>query len=243
MKSSLIFALVLPLMASTDFAEKMLDSKLTQAQRNDACFTLRGMATPEAIEANSKALRDPKVRSCAEENLRRAGAVDALKAALADDNSEVRAVAARILGTFQRPELAPLIAKAGDDSQMLVATNALEGLSYYEDRSAVPYLLKLAKHTGVVGSLAMEQLIKLREPQAVAVARELMKSVDPADLLAAMRALGTMGEASDIPALEDVPKRFPDTTLSGAGRGFGFMPAISLDRAAKTSIEQIRARQ
>ena len=240
MKFSLLF-LVLPLFAN-DFSERMLNPKLTQAQRNDACFSLRGDAGPEAIAANAKAFRDPKVRACAEENLRRAGAIDTLTAALKDEDPDVRAAAARILGTFERPELAPLIAKAGEDSQMLVATNAIEGLSYYRDRTAVPFLLELGKRTGVVGSLAIEQLIKLKEPQAVGLAHELMKSTDPSDLMAAMRILGMLGDRSDIPALEGVAKRFPEATLSNTGRGFGFMPAISLDRAAKTSIEQIRSR-
>ena len=242
MRIALMLGCALPLLAS-NLAGKMLDGKLTQAQRNDACFSMRGVSTPEAVEANAKALRDPKVRACAEENLRRAGAIDELKTALQDDDPEVRAVAARILGTFERPELARLIAKAGDDSQMLVATNALEGLSYYHDRSAVPYLLKLGKRSGVVGSLAVEQLIKLKEPQALGLGRELMKSADPADLLAAMRVLGTMGDESDIPVLEGIAKRFPEATLSSSGRGFGFMPAISLDHAARTSVEQIRARR
>ena len=233
--------LALPLFGN-NFSERMLDSKLTQAQRNDACFSLRGDSSKEAAEANAKAFRDPKVRSCAEENLRRAGAVDALTVALKDEDPDVRAAAARIMGTFERPELAALIAQAGEDSQMLVATNAIEGLSYYRDRSAVPYLLKLGRRTGIVGSLAIEQLIKLKEPKALDLGRELMKSGDPADLMAAMRVLGMMGDKSDIPSLEAVAKRFPEATLSSTGRGFGFMPAISLDHAANTSIAQIRDR-
>ncbi len=233
--------LALPLIAS-NFTERMLDPKLTQAQRNDACFSLRGDASKEAIEANAKAFRDSKVRSCAEENLRRVSAVDHLTAALKDDDADVRAAAARILGTFERPELAPLIAKAAEDSQMLVATNAIEGLSYYRDRTAVPYLLALGRRTGIVGSLAIEQLIQLKEPRALELGRELMKSDDPADLMAAMRILGTLGDKGDVAALEAVAKRFPEATLSSAGRGFGFMPAISLDHAAKASIQQIRSR-
>lgn len=243
MRIAFIFTVALPLLAAGDSTiARMLDTKLTQAQRNDACFALRGDASPEAVNAAAKAFRDVKVRSCAEENLRRANAIEPLKAALTDEDADVRASAARVLGTFERPELAALIAKAGEDSQMLVATNAIEGLSYYRDRSAVPYLLKLGKRTGLVGSLAIEQLIKLKEPQAVDLGHELMKSTDPADLLSAMRILGMLGTPEDIPSLEGVAKRFPEATLSSSGRGFGFMPAISLDHAARTSIEQIRSR-
>jgi len=242
MKIAIVFTLALPLVAN-DFSARMLDTKLSSAQRNDACFSLRGDSSPELLEANGKALRDPKVRSCAEENLRRADAIDVLKGALADEDPEVRAVAARVLGTFERAELAPLIAKAGEDSQMLVATNAIEGLSYYRDRTAVPYFLVLAKRTGIVGSLAIEQLIKLNEPQTLVLARQLIKSPEPADLLAAMRVLGSMGNAGDIRLLEKVAKDHADVLSNGPGRGFGLMPPISLDRAAQSSIQQIRGRK
>jgi HEAT repeat protein len=221
----------------------MLDTKLTAAQRNNACYSLRGDASAPAIEAATQGLRDPKLRACAAENLHRAGAVEPLKAALTDDSPDVRAIAARMLGTFERPELAPLIAKVGEDPQLLVATNAVEGLSYYRDRTAVPYFLALAKRTGIVGSLAIEQLINLKEPQALTLGRELIKSTDPADLLAAMRLLGSLGDRSDFPALESVARRFPDSLSTSSGRGFGLMPAINLARAARTSIEQIRVRE
>jgi HEAT repeat protein len=237
-----MFLFALPLVASDPATERMLNTKLTSAQRNDACFALRGDSSPGSIDANARALHDTKVRSCAQENLRRANAIDALKGAASDDDPEVRAVAARVLGTFERPELAPIIAKAGEDSQMLVATNAIEGLSYYRDNSANPYLLKLAKRTGIVGSLAIERLIKLNEPKTLILGRELIKSLEPADLLAAMRILGSMGESSDIPALEAVAKSHGDALSTSSGRGFGLMPTISLDRAAKSSIEQIRNR-
>jgi hypothetical protein len=69
----------------------------------------------------------------------------------------------------------------------------------------------------------------------------LLKSPEPADLLAAMRVLGSLGDRTDIPLLESIGKRYPET-LSNKGRGFGFMPAISLSQAAQSSIEQIRAR-
>jgi hypothetical protein len=245
MRIGITFALVLPMIAaaSDDPASgRMLDTKLTAAMRNNACFSLRGDISAEAIDAETKGLRDIKVRACSAENLRRAGAIEPLKAALTEENPEVRAIAARMLGTFERPELAPLIAKAGEDSQMLVATNAIEGLSYYHDHTAAPYFLVLAKRTGVVGSLAIEQLIKLNEPKALDLGRDLVKSSDPADLLAAMRILGSMGAKSDIPSLEDVAKRFPDPLSTSSGRGFGLMPAINLARAARTSIEQIHAR-
>ena len=229
--------------AGTDNAARILDKTLPASLRNDACFAMRGDKSAEAIEVFGLALKDPKTRPCAEENLRLAGAVDVFKSALEDESPEMRAVAARVLGTFQKPELAGMIAKAGSDSQLLVATNAIEGLSYYSDRSVVvPYFLNLAKRTGIVGSLAFEQLIRFEAREALVPARELIASNDPADLLSAMRVLGTMGGSSDIPSLEAVAKRFPDVGSKIPSRGFGLMPAISLSRAAQSAIDQIRAR-
>jgi HEAT repeat protein len=231
--------------AASDNTARFLDKSLPASLRNDACFALRGDRSEAAIEAAGAALRDPKTRRCAEDNLRLAGAVDVFTAALEEeDNPELRAVAARALGTFQKPELAARIARAGKDSHLLVATNAIEGLSYYTDRAiVVPYLVDLTKRTGIVGSLAFEQLIRLGAREALSPARELVHSNDPADLLPAMRVLGSMGERSDIPALEGVIQRFPDTaTTKLPTRGFGLMPAISLSRAANASIAQIRAR-
>src|SRR5580700_10965019 len=91
---------------------KMNDPQLTVAQRNDACFALRGVAAPAVVTAMRTALSDPKIRTCAGTNLRKAGAVGELKAALSSDDFEIRALAARELGGFEQPELLPLLAAA-----------------------------------------------------------------------------------------------------------------------------------
>jgi tetratricopeptide (TPR) repeat protein len=92
------------LAAAGDPVGRMLDEKLTAAQRNDACFALRGNRSREAIAAMRGALSSEVVRACAARNLREAGAVDELLSALAAPEPEVRAVAARELGSFERPE-------------------------------------------------------------------------------------------------------------------------------------------
>src|SRR5580704_17701921 len=91
---------------------KMNDPQLTVAQRNDACFALRGVAAPEVVIAMRTALADPKVRTCAGTNLRKAGAIEALKTALTSDDFEIRALAVREQGGFEKPELLPVLAKA-----------------------------------------------------------------------------------------------------------------------------------
>lgn len=222
-------------------AGRMLDRKLNVAQRNNACYELRGNASAESVEAAAKGLRDPQIRGCAAQNLRAANAVEPLKLALQDEDPEVRAAAVRILGTLERADLAPLIAATALDGQLLVAANAIEGLSNYRDGSVVqPYLLQLAKRSGIVGSLAAEQLIRLAAPEAAAIGRELLASPEPADLLTAMRLLGALGSESDIPALAQIAKRYPETSTTTAARGFGLMPSINLGKAADAAIEQIR---
>ena len=131
------------LAAAGDPVGRMLDEKLTAAQRNDACFALRGNRSHEAIAAMRGALASDLVRACAARNLREAGALDELKGALAAPEPEVRAVAARELGSFERPELLEVLLKAAHDPNVLVSTNAVMGLGQYRDRAVLPYLLDL----------------------------------------------------------------------------------------------------
>jgi HEAT repeat protein len=189
-----------------------------------------------------KALQDVKVRACAGTNLRKAGAIAELKDALADSNFEVRALAARELGGFEKPELLPLLAAAARDPQMLVGINAIEGLADYRDSVVVPYLLGLAKDGGLVGTMALERAMAFRDPRVIETARLLLNNKDVSDKLAAMRVIGEMGDESDVPALRQIQAKETEA-VSSAGRGFGLMPAISLSKAAQTAIEKIGERR
>ena len=55
---------------------KMQDPSLTVAQRNSACYELRGVGAPETVKAMRQSLNDGKVRACAGLNLRAVGAID-----------------------------------------------------------------------------------------------------------------------------------------------------------------------
>ena len=69
----------------------------------------------------------------------------------------------------------------------------------------------------------------------------MLASKDVSDKLAAMRVIGEMGNQTDIPKLRAIQDS--ETGLvSAAGRGFGLIPAISLSRAAETTIEKIGTR-
>lgn len=60
-------------------------------------------------------------------------------------------------------------------------------------------------------------------------------------MLRAIRASATLGDASDLPSLREIAATETEE-MSTRGRGFGFMPAISLSRAAKTAIARIESR-
>lgn len=220
---------------------KMQDPALTVAQRNNACYELRGVAAPEAIAAMRQALGDGKVRACAGLNLRAVGAIAEFKDALSDQVPEVRGLAARFLGSFEKPELLPALAAAARDPQLLVATNAVEGLANYRDPAVVPYLLDLAKSGGIVGAAALNRALQFNDPRVVDVARNLLDQPDVSDRLAGMHALAQVGDSSDLPRLREIARKETEA-VAAQNRGFGLMPAISLSRAAQTTIEAIQKR-
>ena len=172
---------------SLSLLARMMDPSLNVAQRNNACFELRGNTEAEVIATMRKALNDTAVRACAGTNLRKAGAVAELKDALTDPNFEVRALAARELGGFEKPELLPLLAAAARDPQMLVGINAIEGLADYRDPVVLPYLLHIAKDGGLVGAAALDRALAFHDPRVLETARGLLGSKDVSDQLAAMR--------------------------------------------------------
>jgi hypothetical protein len=230
--------------------ERLFDGKLNTSQRASACFELRGNSEPDIINAMGMALEDPGVLACAAENLRIAGAhsvgaIDALTRALASQDAQVRAAAVRQLGAFQKPELLETIAHAAEDENLLVATNALSGLMEYRDPAvasmATPYLAGLASRGGMVGDMALERLAELQSATALGIARELLRSSQVPDQLYAMRVIGAFGDVSDLEQLAKIAKSGPES-LSQRVRGFGFMPAINLARAAQSALEAIQGR-
>ena len=208
----------------------------------NACFQARGNADAATIKAMSRALEDPEVTACAATNLRIAGAVEPLRLALASENPQVRAAAARELGSFQRPDLLEPLSRAAEDENALVATNALAGLAQYQDRAVRPYLEALAKKGGMVGDMALDRLLQLDSPAALRVARGLLASTQVPDRLYAMRAIGAAGDATDLPPLRQIAAGGQES-LEQHNRGFGFMPPINLARAARAAIAAIEQRR
>jgi HEAT repeat protein len=212
-----------------------------QPMNANACFQARGKTDPATIEAMGRALEDSDLFTCAATNLRIAGAVEPLLHGLASENPQVRAAAARELGSFQKLELLEPLSRAAQDENALVATNALAGLSQYRDPAATPYLEALAQKGGMIGDMALDRLLLLDSAAALKVARSLLSSPQVPDRLYAMRVIGAAGNASDLPALRKVASS-GEETLAQRNRGFGFMPPINLARSAQSAIAAIEAR-
>jgi len=219
---------------------RMLAPQLNVAERNNACYELRGVHSPEAIAALASALQSPEVRSCAARNLRDAGAVEELKTALASADPEMRAAAARELGALGKPELIEPLARAARDPNLLVATNALEGLAQYQDPSVLPALLSLAESGGPVAAMALSRAGQFEDPAVLTVARKVMATRDVPLRLTALREIGDHGDTSDLPVLRELAAKAE--RVAPAGRGFGLVPPLDLSRAAQNAIRQIESR-
>jgi hypothetical protein len=238
MKLALLLVAAMPVFAGD--LETFTDNSLNASQRNTACLALRGNRTPEVIGAMRSALDNSKLQACAGANLRVAGAQGELLNALEDKDAAARAVAARELGTLQKPEFLRPLRRAAEDRDLLVASNAVEGLSRYEDHSSAPQLREISLMGGVLTSLAIDTLVDWHDPEALGIARKLILHKEPGDQLIGVRVIGLTGDVTDLPKLRELAK--DETALSSGARGFGLMPAISISRAAKTAISGIGAR-
>jgi HEAT repeat protein len=247
MKTAILFLSVasLALEARDSSLFRMMDEKLNVAQRNDACYELRGAHSPEAIQALSDALESPVVRACAARNLREAGAVEELKKALAAEDPDIRSAAARELGALMKPELLEALAQAAHDPNLMVASNAFEGLTHYQDRIVLPYLRDLAEGHGLVAAMALSRAVQFavqsEDPSVLASARRMLATKDVPLRLAALRAIGDLGDIADLPALRELAAK--GESAAPNGRGFGLMPALDLSRAAQNAIRQIESRK
>jgi HEAT repeat protein len=238
MKTALLLLAALPLFAGD--IENFTDSSLNPTQRNAACLALRGNKAPEVVTAMRAAIDNINLQACAAANLRIIGADDQLLSALEDKDPSARAVAARELGATQKREFIAPLRKAVEDRDLLVATNAVEGLVRYEDHSTAPHLREIAMMGGVLTPLALDTLIDWHDPEVLTIGRKLIARKDPGDQLAGIRAIGLTGDATDLPKLRELAR--DDAPMGPGQRGFGLMPTISISRAAKTAIQNIARR-
>ncbi|MEO8372927.1 MAG: HEAT repeat domain-containing protein [Candidatus Solibacter sp.] len=215
----------------------LLDGGATAAQRNDACYALRGQRAPEAIAALAAAIGDKVVRVCAARDLREAGAVDALLSALASADADTQMAAARELGELRDSRALEPLGLAAVSENPLVGAAAITALGSYPTGDALPYLLNAAGQPGVSGVNALEQAARSKSPEVLKRAREVLATGDVASQVIALSIIGDLGDQRDLPKLRELAAR-SDPQYS-RGRGFGFMPPIDVARAAQTAITRI----
>jgi hypothetical protein len=123
---------------------------------------------------------------------------------------------------------------------MLVATNAVMGLGEYKDHAVLPYLLDLAKGGGVVGVAALSRAAQFHDPATLPIARSLLSTNDAPSKLLALKIIGDLGDAADLPRLREMAAQ--SQPVGARGRGFGLMPVVDLSRVAKSAIAEIEKR-
>jgi HEAT repeat protein len=218
----------------------MMDGKATVAQRNDACFALRGQRSAEVVSALRGALADRTVRACAARDLREAGAVDALMEGLASSDADTQMAAARELGELRDPRALEALGSVASNDNVLVASSAISALGAYEATAALPYLLRAAGQSSVSGVTALELAARSHDPTVLALARRLLGKGDVAAQVIALAIIADLGDAGDLPKLRELAAH--SDPVYSRGRGFGFMPPIDVARAAQTAIDKISAR-
>jgi HEAT repeat protein len=218
----------------------MMDDKGSVAQRNDACYALRGQRSAELISALKGALADKAVRVCAARDLREAGAVDALLEGLAGSNADTQIAAARELGELHDPRALEALGSVALNDNVLLASSAVSALGAYEGKTALPYLLRAAGQSSVSGVTALELAARSQDPAVLALARHVLEKGDIAAQVIALAIIADLGDAGDLPKLRELAAH--SDPVYSRGRGFGFMPPIDLARAAQTAIGKIAAR-
>ena len=225
--------------ASDDALARMLDEKAPVAQRNDACYALRGQRSERDIAAVGKAQADPVVRACAARNLREAGAVDALVEALGAIDADTKMASARELGAMRDARALEALGRAALDANVLVASSASDALAAYEAKAALPYLLRASGRPGVAGVTALERAARFHDAAVLPIARSILAQGDVAMQVIALGVIADLGDQSDLPRLREMAAK--REKVESRGRGFGFMPAIDLGRAAQNAADKISA--
>ena len=149
----------------------MMDDKGTVAQRNDACYALRGQRSAEVVSVLKRALGDKTVRVCAARDLREAGAVDALLEGLAGSDADTQMAAARELGELRDPRALEALGSVALSDNVLLASSAVSALGAYEGKAALPYLLRAAGQSGVSSVTALELAARSHDPAVLTLAR------------------------------------------------------------------------
>lgn len=220
--------------------DRSSDPTLNSAQRNDACFALRGAREAAVRIRMVELLADETLRACAARNLQEIRAVDELAQAAADPRPDVRTVAVDTLGRLEDPVRIPVFLAAARDTNALVSMAGVQALARLDQPAALDALLQLAATPDPAGLMALEATLRFRSPRVLARARQLLAITEIPARLTALRIISELGDTSDLAALKVLTPR--DEEMTSGPRGFGLMPPISIARLARMAITRIEAR-
>ena len=218
---------------------RMNDHAALPAARNEACAQL---ALAEAIPALEEAVADEVVRPCAAGQLRRLGDYAALLRIAQRGAPGARAQALYELGEMKRPEALDTLAPAAKDSDPLVSAGGLNALLQFDDARVLPAVLEIASRQGVSSLIAVNSLGRFHAPTVLPVLYTLLSSRDPLLRVAAIGALGEVGNRESIAKLQPVLGEGNDLRPA-ASIGIGLFPPVNMARAARVAIDRIRTRE
>src|SRR5450432_3149277 len=218
----------------------MMDDTHTVAQRNDACYALRGQRSAEVVTALKGELTYKTVRACAARDMSEAGAVDALIEGLAANDADTQMAAARELGQLRDPRALEPLGRVALSDNVLLASSAISALGAYDAEAALPYLLRAAGQSSVSSVTALELAARSHHPAVLPLARRLLDKGDVAAQVIALAIIADLGDTGDLPKLRELAAH--SDPVYSRGRGFGFMPPIDIARAAQTAIDKIATR-
>lgn len=188
------------------------EEKLAQERKQDMA------AVPALIE--KCAAPDAAIRREAILELGRIGsskAVPVLIKALKNSDDKVRINAILGLGWMQSKESVPELIKLAEGSDLLMRRRAVQALGQIGDSRAIkPLLANIGNQDFLVAENAMMSLGWLKAKEAVPELLKLVTGVNPKDArqralaLAAIRALGHIGDSGALPVLEALAKTAGD---------------------------------
>ena len=181
------------------------------------------------------------------------GTASALIRALGDADEAVRVNAILGLGWMQSREAVPELIKLAESADLPLRRRAAQALGQIGDARAIKPLMALAGHPDVwTAENAVMGLGWLKAKQAVPALIDIAAKSGPKDSapralrLAAIRALGHIGEASSVPALEKLAAEAKDAPKAERGNKpitniYSSSKSLGLQVHAQLAVAEIKA--
>jgi HEAT repeat protein len=242
MKTLLGLALAATLCAapsSDEMAARMNDPAATPAERNGACRALEG---GKAVAPLVQALADDVTRACAAQRLRQMDAFDSLFRAAQHGAPAVRATALYHLGLMKNPAAVDALVAAAKDADPLVSASGIQALLQFDAPRVLTTLLELASRQGISSLAAANSLARFHDRSTLPVLYMILNARDPLLRVAAIGALGELGDAESITKLQPLLQQQADLRAT-PGIGIGLFPGVNMARAAQVAINAIQSRE